>query len=142
MNIQEQRLRFLNILFIAHTFITIFSSKLGRIKIFLNYIYYTSTHWSLIQLQSPLHQAAPLPWGQSAQFVARWFPQLTLEDDVVPEGDVDPEGDVVPKGDVVPEGDVVPPLPPPPPSRHRHSVQYCVFTAPLILVDSQQSPPS
>ena len=38
---------------------------------------------------------------------------------------------------VVPEGVVVPPLPAPPPSRHRHSEQYCVSTQ-----DPQQSPPS
>ena len=36
------------------------------------------THSSSCHVQSPLHHAAPFPWGQSEQVAASWIPQLTV----------------------------------------------------------------
>ncbi len=48
-------------------------------KVFSRAGYYKPLDWHcpLTHWQSPWHQLAPFPWGQSAQVVVLWLPQLT-----------------------------------------------------------------
>ena len=71
-------LKFKTSKYIYLSFIEKLSTHLTRISKSKAICSPAETHSSSFHVQSPLHHAAPFPWGHSEQVAAWWFPQLTV----------------------------------------------------------------